>query len=120
MKIQYNAPVILTYTFLSACVLTLGETLGLKPVMYLFMVGGSMDFLQPLDYIRLFTHVIGHGDWNHLIGNFTFILLIGPMLEEKYGAKILLTMMTITAFITGVLNIMFFSYRSIEADSRTF
>jgi len=33
------------------------------------------------------------------------ILLVGPMLEEKYGAKSLIIMMVITAFVTGVLHI---------------
>jgi len=45
----------------------------------------------------------------HLIGNFSMILLIGPMLEESYGSLALLVMMVITALVTGVLNVLFFT-----------
>jgi membrane associated rhomboid family serine protease len=72
------------------------------------MVGGSMNVLNVLDYFRLFSHVIGHGDAQHLVNNFVFILLLGPILEEKYGSRALLYMIMLTAFITGVLNIILF------------
>ena len=35
---------------------------------------------------------------------FLYILLIGPMIEEKYGTFNLLIMMLITAGITGIIN----------------
>jgi len=57
-----------------------------------------------VNWIRLFTHVIGHANWNHLISNFSFILLIGPILEETYGSLSLLFMILVTAFVTGILN----------------
>src|SRR5690606_7219805 len=57
----------------------------------------------------LFTHAIGHGSIEHLLGNLTFILLLGPIIEEKYGSSNLLLMMLITALITGILNITFFN-----------
>ena len=44
---------------------------------------------------------------NHLIGNFAFILLLGPILEEKYSSTSLFGMMLATAFITGLLNALF-------------
>jgi len=37
-----------------------------------------------LDYLRLFSYVLGHRDWLHLMSNFSFVLLIGPVLEEKH------------------------------------
>jgi hypothetical protein len=40
----------------------------------------------------------------YFIGNFSIILLVGPMLEESYGSRYLVIMMVITAFATGVLN----------------
>jgi membrane associated rhomboid family serine protease len=43
------------------------------------------------------------------MGNFSFILLIGPIVEEKYQSGPMLLMILITALITGVLNIVFFS-----------
>lgn len=55
----------------------------------------------------MFTHVLGHADWNHFRNNFIYILLVGPMIEEKYGSLILLKMILFTAFITALINIIF-------------
>lgn len=41
------------------------------------------------------------------MGNFAFILLLGPILEEKYGSSGLFMMMAITAFVTGLINVLF-------------
>ena len=38
----------------------------------------------------------------------SYILLLGPMLEEKYGARKLLGVIALTAVITGVVNFIFF------------
>jgi len=54
------------------------------------------------------THVAGHASLEHLLGNLTFVLLLGPIIEEKYGSRQLLYMILFTAFITGVINILFF------------
>ena len=43
-----------------------------------------------------------------MIANFSFILLIGPILEENYGSVSLLFMILITALVTGILNVLFF------------
>jgi len=61
-----------------------------------------------MTYIRLFTHIAGHANWLHLFGNFTLILLIGPMLEEKYGSRLMLIMILTTALVTGLLNMALF------------
>jgi len=74
-------------------------------VTYFFSVGNQMNMSNPLDYLRLVTHSIGHNGWGHLFGNFMFILAIGPVLEEKYGSLRLLFMFFITALVTGVLNV---------------
>lgn len=107
-KFQYNSPVILTYTFIAVAVQLICCIPHTNWLHSLFCASrGSL--INPLTYIRLFTHVIGHSGWAHLIGNFTYILLVGPMLEEKYGSKRLLIMMAVTAFITGVINVLFFN-----------
>ena len=108
MKIDYNAPVVLTFTILSCVILIINQFLAglITPFV---SVGPSMNFLNILDYFRLFTHVIGHANWEHLIGNFTFILLLGPILEEKYTSRSLLKMIVFTALVTGLLNILLFN-----------
>ena len=48
------------------------------------------------------------------------ILLVGPMLEEKYGSKKLLGMIVFTAFITGLINIIFFDTALLGASGIAF
>ncbi len=103
-SVSYNAPVILTFTLIAVVVEILHSITPLKFTHNLF-VASRGSLINPLFYVRLFTHAIGHANWSHLIANFTTILLIGPMLEEKYGSKKLLKMMIFTAFITGILHV---------------
>jgi len=42
------------------------------------------------------------------MNNFLLILLLGPMLEEKYGSKRIAFMIAVTAVVTGVINILLF------------
>jgi membrane associated rhomboid family serine protease len=104
-RITYNSPVILSFTFVCIVVQILSDLTGDFVASAFFTVGSSMSFFNPLDYLRLFSHPIGHGGWAHLFGNFSLILLLGPLIEEKYGSITLLIMMLLTAFCTSILNI---------------
>ncbi len=103
MKITYNAPFVLTFCIISCIVRLMGDTFTQN----FFAVGSTIEWLNPIFYFTLFSHALGHANWEHLIGNFALILILGPILEEKYGSKKLLRMSVITAFVTGVLNVMF-------------
>ena len=103
--LQYNSLVILSYFFLSLFVLLLGYISKGKST-YFFSSGRGKAF-SFVTYVRMFTHVLGHADWNHFRNNFIYILLVGPMIEEKYGSLPLLKMILITAFITALINIIF-------------
>ena len=48
------------------------------------------------------------------------ILLLGPMLEEKYGSKLMLEMIAITAFVTGLINNIFFTTGLLGASGIVF
>ena len=106
-KFQYNAPAVLTFALLAFGALLLNQITGGWANTYIFSVYRT-HLLDPMQYVRLFTYVIGHADYTHFINNFTIILLVGPMLEEKYGTKPLLKMMAFTAFFTGLVQIIFF------------
>jgi membrane associated rhomboid family serine protease len=110
MRIKYNAPTVLTFAFISAAVLVLSQTLMRSLTEYWFLVPGkdNFSFGSPRNLVTLFTHVLGHANWPHLVSNFSFILLIGPILEEIYGSFSLLVMIFITALVTGLLNVLFF------------
>lgn len=115
-KIRFNAPVILTFVmictgaFLYSC-LTEGEANSL-----LFSVYRSTP-LDPLAYVRLIGHVLGHADWEHFSGNMVMILLLGPILEEKYGGRNLAAVMLLTAVATGLLQIILFPHTALLGAS---
>ncbi len=106
-KITFNSPVVLGFIFTSLIVLILGfATRGITNDL-LFMTYHS-SLLSPMTYVRFFTHVLGHSGWEHYIGNASYILLLGPMLEEKYGSKRILQVILITAVVTALVNYVLF------------
>jgi rhomboid protease GluP len=120
LKPTYNSPVVLTFA-LAACLVMIGDTVlrgRLTPSF--FVVYPGFDFASPACYFRLVSHVLGHRNWAHLVANFSIILLIGPILEEKYGSARLIRMMLITALVTGILNAIFFSTGLLGASGLAF
>lgn len=107
LRITYNAPVVLTFSVISFVTLLLGSLTAGKSTWLLFCTYRS-SFSDILMYIRLFTHVLGHASLEHFFNNMMLFMLIGPLLEEKYGSKIILEMIVITAGITGILNNLLF------------
>lgn len=107
IKISYNAPIVLSYVLLCMVVTLLGIITKGRIIQSLFMTYHS-SLLQPLTYLHFFTHVLGHDGWTHFIANASYLLLLGPMLEEKYGSKSIFWVIIVTAFVTGIINYMFF------------
>ena len=107
MKLRYNSPAVLTYALISVAVMVVDYLSGAQFARALFAAPPVFSFGAPLDYFRMVSHVAGHSGWEHLVANFALILLIGPILEEKYGTWPLLAMMLVTAVITGVINVVF-------------
>ena len=117
--LKYNSPVILTYTILSFAALVISDiTGGLANWLFFSVYRGSPT--DPLFYIRFFTHVFGHANFEHYFSNFLTILLIGPMIEEKYGSKNLLKLMIITTLITGILHVILFNSALLGASGIVF
>lgn len=73
----------------------------------LFMTYHS-PLTSPMTYVRFFTHVLGHAGWSHYIGNMMYLLLLGPMLEEKYGSKAIIEVILITGLVTGIVTWLLF------------
>lgn len=107
IKITFNAPVTLSFVLLCFIVTLVGVLTNGKSTQLLFMTYHS-SMKNPMTYVRFFTHVFGHSGWSHFIGNASYLLLLGPMLEEKYGSKELLKVIGATAFITGLVNYIIF------------
>lgn len=106
-KITFNSPVVLWFGIFCVGVL-IAATLTAGYSTQLLFVTYRSSLKSPLTYLRLFTHVFGHSGWEHLIGNMSYILLLGPLLEEKYGSGTIIKIIFITAFATGIINMIFF------------
>jgi membrane associated rhomboid family serine protease len=107
MRIRYNSPVVLTYAVAAVLVLVADQFFDGEVSRNYFAVLPSFDPGSVLSYFRMISHAIGHQDATHLLANFSLILLIGPILEEKYGSLALLGMMFVTSLATGILNVLF-------------
>ena len=106
IRITFNAPLVLGFALLCTAVTIIRLTAGDGTDRFFATYASSWS--DPMTYVRLFTHVIGHAGFAHLLGNMSYILLLGPMLEEKYGWKNLLAVMLVTAAVTGLVHNLFF------------
>ncbi len=120
MKIHYNSPVILTFSIIAVLVFILSAIFSQGITSTFFAVRPTFSFTNPLDYFRLVSHVIGHASFQHLFSNLTLILLLGPILEEKYGSSTILSIMGVTALSTGIINVLFFSTGLLGASGVVF
>ena len=107
LKITFNAPITLGFVMICFIATLLGVISDGRITQTLFMTYHS-SLTNPMTYLRFITHIFGHSGWSHFIGNASYLLLLGPMLEEKYGSKVLLEVMCITAVVTGVVNSLLF------------
>lgn len=107
-KIQYNSPVVLTFALISLGALVLNELTAGASNRLVFSTYRS-SFTNIFTYIRLFGHVLGHADVSHYVSNMMMFLLLGPIVEEKYGSKNMFILISVTAVLTGVLNMLLFS-----------
>ena len=107
LRISLNAPVTLAFVGVCLAAQLLNALTGGAGNRLVFSVYRSSPG-DPLTYIRSFCHVFGHADWGHLTGNMIYILLLGPMLEEKYGAKNMILVIAVTALSTGVFSQLLF------------
>ena len=107
LRLSFNAPVTLIFSALCLIACVIIQAVGNKAVRAVFSVYRA-PLGDPLTWVRLVTYVLGHAGWDHLIGNLMFILLLGPMIEEKYGAKNTVIIILATAVVTGAVNMVFF------------
>ena len=107
IRIQYNAPVVLSFALLSLGVLLLHRVTGGRSTTALFSVYRS-SWRDPGTYPRFVLHVLGHAGYAHYIGNMMMILVVGPPLEERYGSRPLFWAIFLTALVSGMVFWLFF------------
>ena len=113
--IDFNSPVILWMTALSLGVLIADMTTG--GFMVRVFAAYRTSLADPMQYIRIFSHVLVHANMAHYIGNFMMMLAIGPLVEEKYGSRNLCWFIVATALITGLINVLFFPGKAVVGAS---
>lgn len=107
LKVTINAPVTLGFVFICLITLLIGFITQGTSTELLFMTYHS-SLKNLMTYFRLFAHVFGHVGVSHFIGNTMYLLLLGPLLEEKYSSTCLVKVIMITALVTGIANYIFF------------
>ena len=104
---QYNAPTTLTFALIALGALILAHfTAGASTQKYFCVYRSSL--LDPLTYLRFFTHVLGHADIAHYTNNIILMLVLGPTLEERYGSNTMLFAILLTALVAGLIQWIFF------------
>ena len=106
LKISYNAPVVLSFVIICFVITIIGVITKNRSTEVFFSVyRGSLT--NPLTYVRIFSHVLGHMGLEHFISNAMFLLLLGPMLEEKYSSGTIVKAIILTALVTGIIHCVF-------------
>ncbi len=116
LKIQYDSPVILTFALLSLLALIANNFTDGWTNVHLFSVYRS-SLADPLTYFRFFGHVLGHADTAHLVSNMCLILILGPVVESRYGSINVLISIIITALVSGLVHFVFFPAASLLGAS---
>lgn len=119
LRITFNSPVVLSFAIISGLSLLLGYLTANYTTQAFFTTYHS-SLLNPLTYLRMFTHVLGHANLSHYANNMLLFILIGPMLEEKYGSKRILFVILATAFVTALTNNLFTPYALLGASGVVF
>jgi membrane associated rhomboid family serine protease len=106
-KITFNAPFTLWFSFICISIFFI-EMSGVLAVEQYFVLQPEFEMANWKNWLTLFTYSVAHADLAHLLGNLSFILLLGPMLEQKYGVKNLSVMVLITIIVTALADLFFF------------
>ncbi len=107
LKLSFNSPVILGFTMICLAALLIDQITGGQSNRILFSVYRSSLF-HPLTYFRFIGHIFGHAGFSHFLGNIMMILVVGPLLEEKYGSANIAFVILATALTTGIVHYIFF------------
>lgn len=115
-RITYNARFTLSFCLISALML-LANLATKDAVNQLFAL---LPQLSLKGSYRMISYIFCHANFEHLLGNLLFLLLLGPILEEKYGSLSLAIMTLVTAIITGLVNALLFHDAIIGASGIVF
>lgn len=119
-RLSYNSPVVLTYAALCLVLLAvdwLTQGWFNRNVMVCY---GHPSLLDPMTYVRCVTYFFGHSGWAHYASNMLLMLLVGPVVEEKYGSGNLAFMIMVAGIASGIIHCIFFDGGIIGASGIVF
>lgn len=101
MKIKISSPITLWFCLLSFIGFLLCHNDNL---VNFFVLKGDFIKNQETWFISCLAYIFGHADFSHFFGNISILLLIGPIVETRYGSKNLLIFSIIASIITMMLH----------------
>jgi membrane associated rhomboid family serine protease len=118
MKLTFNSPFTIYFSIAALVVFLLSGNFSNENNP--FVLVGTVQPYELKWYIGLVTYPLAHANFQHLLGNFSIILLLGPILEKQYGWKKLLVFSLITCLLTAILHIAFWDIGLIGASGIVF
>jgi len=100
--IEITSPLTLGFAGLSLAALILGWLTGGDSTRALFSVYRA-SAASPLFYLRLLLHVLGHVDFAHYTANMALFLVLGPLVEQRYGARRMTMMIALITALSHLL-----------------
>ena len=101
-RIVVDAPVVLGFAFVCCAVFFVNVVAPGTNVFVACPPFRMASPLNPLTYLRLLTHTVGHTGYDHLKGNMVNLLLVGPASEKEFGSMNLLKIMFYVAVSSAV------------------
>jgi GlpG protein len=106
-RIYLYAPATFTFILISGLALVLAHFTSGASNRLLFSVYRA-SWTEPLAYLRIFTHVLGHADLAHYASNFGYLVIIlGIIMERKHGTENFIVFVLLTALISGAIHLIF-------------
>ena len=105
-RISLNSPVILSFAA-AACAALVINTVTFGQANHMYFSVYSSPWSNPMTFVRLFGHVLGHSGVMHLVNNMMYILLVGPTVEDHFGHGATALAIFITAAVTGLAVMLF-------------
>lgn len=110
----FDSPVTISFSLLSVLLFVLNclaikGSLDIKILSSPTTSAGPIPFMatQISSYLRLFLYAFGSQNFVGLLSNLLFLLMLGPVMEERYGSLVIGIMMAVSVLFSGVLNTCF-------------
>lgn len=118
MRITVKAPLTIIFSVTTVVFYFLFQSNG--PIPRIFVLHGDLQFDNPLWYVSLVGYTMGHVSINHLVGNISLFLLLGHIIEKRYGSRKMFWMLTSTGALTALIHIALFDHKLIGASGIVF